>query len=89
LVQRHNQLFHEKWIKSEGEANESPLGNPDMSSLVDLGSSFGVIRGMNIALVSRGQLLQVAVVACLPGIPLLFLALPVAEVVKLLAGIVV
>ena len=35
LVQQHNQLFHNKWIG--GPANELPLGNADMSSLVDLG----------------------------------------------------
>jgi hypothetical protein len=89
LVQRHNQLFHDKCIEGEGGAQDSPLGNPDMSSLVDLGSSFAVIREMNVVPVNRRQLLQVAAVACMPGLPLLFLVLPLAEVIKLFAGIVV
>jgi hypothetical protein len=88
LVQRHNQLFHDKWIDGNRPTDELPLGNADMSSLIDLGSSFDVVRQMSIFPVGRRQLLQVAVVACLPGIPLLFLVLPVAEVVKLLAGII-
>ena len=88
LVQRHNQAFHDKWIKGEG-GDDSPLGNPDMSSLVDLGSSYLVIREMNIVPVSRRQMLQVAAVACLPGVPLLFLALPVMDVIRLLLGVVV
>lgn len=88
LVQRHNQAFHDKWIKGEG-AQEPPLGNPDMSSLVDLGSSYLVIREMNIIPVSRRQMMQVAAVACLPGVPLLFLALPVMDVIRLLLGVVV
>ena len=69
--------------------DEPPLGNPDMSSLVDLGSSYLVIREMNIVPVSRRQMLQVAAVACLPGRPLLFLALPVMDVIRLLLGVVV
>ena len=48
LVQQHNQLFHDKWIEGDRPADEQPLGNADMSSLVDLGSSFTVIRQMNI-----------------------------------------
>lgn len=86
LVQRHNQLFHDKWIMGEG--SETPLGNPDMSSLVDLGSSFAVIREMNIVPVSLRQMMQVVVVTCLPGLPLLFLALPVMDVIRLFLGVV-
>lgn len=89
LVQRHNQLFHDKWIAQQQAALESPLGNPDMSSLIDLGSSFDVVRKVQILPVGRGQFVQVALVACIPGLPVALLVLPIAEVVKLLAGIVV
>lgn len=88
LVQQHNQLFQEKWIDGDRPAGELPLGNPDMSSLVDLGSSFTVIRQMNIVPVGATQLVQVAIVSCLPALPLLFLVLPFMEVLKLLAGVV-
>jgi len=89
LVQRHNQLFHAKWIDGDKPADELPLGNADMSSLIDLGSSFDVVREMSPFPVGRKQLLQVAALACLPGLPLMFLILPVAEVVKLLAGVII
>lgn len=88
LVQEHNQLFHEKWIERNGHDGEVPLGNPDMSSLVDLGSSFMVVRQMSIFPVGRTQLIQVAVVACLPGLPLALLVLPFAQVLSLLAGVI-
>jgi hypothetical protein len=88
LVQQHNQLFHKKWIDGDKPTDELPLGNPDMSSLVDLGSSFTVIRQMNIVPVGTTQLIQVAIVACLPGLPLLFLVLPFREVLKLLIGVI-
>jgi len=88
LVQWHNDLFHQKWIQQKGREREVPLGNPDMSSLVDLGSSFTVVRQMAIFPVGRIQLIQVAVVACLPGMPLALLVLPLAEVLRLLAGVI-
>jgi hypothetical protein len=88
LVQWHNQLFHNKWIEAIRPAEDSPLGNADMSSLVDLGSSFDVVRQMSVFPAGRTQLLQVAAVACLPGVPLIFLVLPIAEVLKLLAGVI-
>jgi hypothetical protein len=59
-----------------------------MSSLVDLGSSFTVVRQMNIVPVGTTQLVRVAIITCFPALPLLFLVLPFAEVLKLLAGII-
>ena len=89
LVEQHNQLFHDKWIDGRRPADESPLGNPDMSSLVDLGSSFTVVRQTSIVPVGKAQLLQVAVLACLPGLPLLLMVLPFKEVLRLLLQVVV
>ena len=88
LTQRHNALFHRKWIEGGRPQDEEPLGNPDMSSLVDLGSSFAVVRQMSVFPVGRAQLAQVAVVSCLPGLPLAFLVLPIGEVVRLLVGVI-
>jgi hypothetical protein len=88
LVQHHNLLFHHKWIQRPPAEQEEPLGNPDMSSLVDLGGSFTVVRQMNLLPVGRRQLVQVAVVACLPGVPLALLVLPVREVIGLLMGVI-
>jgi hypothetical protein len=88
LVQQHNQLFHDKWIEGNRSADELPLGNSDMSSLVDLGSSFTVVRQMNIVPVGTAQVVRVAIITCLPALPLLFMVLPFMEVLKLLAGII-
>ena len=88
LVQRHNRQFHDKWIDKDGGADATPLGDQDMSSLVDLGSSFLVVRQMSVFPVSRAQLIEVAVIACLPGLPLVLLVLPIGEVLKLLLGVI-
>ena len=88
LVQRHNRLFHDKWIGHAGGEDAMPLGDPDMSSLVDLGSSFLVVRQMSVFPVGRAQLIEAAIIACLPGLPLVLLVLPIAEVLKLLLGVI-
>jgi hypothetical protein len=89
LVQHHNQLFHDKWIAGNRPADELPLGSTDMSSLIDLGSSVAIVRQMTLLPVARRQLVQVALIACLPGLPLALLVLPFAEVLKLLMGVIV
>jgi hypothetical protein len=88
LVQRHNQLFRDKWIGDAIPVSKSPLGDGDMSSLCDLGDSFAIVRQMRTFPVGRDQLIQVAIVACLPGLPLVLLVLPFAEVLKLLLGVI-
>ena len=35
---------------------------------------------------NQQQVLQLAVIACLPGLPLIFLVMPVGEILQLLAG---
>jgi hypothetical protein len=88
LVQQHNRLFDEKWIQGHKQLDESPLGNPDMSSLVDLGSSFLVVRQTSIFPVSRAQIVQTALISCIPALPLAFLVLPFDQMLKLIVGVV-
>ena len=66
--------------------DEPLLGSADIQSLADLGNSFGLIREMRLFPFSQQQILQIAVSASLPGLPLIFLVMPVGELLKLLAG---
>ncbi len=66
--------------------DESLLGSADIQSLADLGNSFGLIRDMKPFPFSQQQILQIAVIASLPGLPLILLVMPVGELLKLLAG---
>lgn len=73
LVTIHNQLFETKWIRKEYPQDEVILGNPDPSSLVDLGSSFTVVRQMGFAPIDKPTLVVLAVAAGLPmGLLVLF-----------------
>ena len=48
LVTDHPQRFDAKWIRGDRPPGEVILGNPDPSSLADLGSAFAVVRDMSI-----------------------------------------
>ena len=86
LANDYNRAFHQKWVAGPPPADEPLLGSADIQSLADLGNSFGMIREMKIFPFSQQQILQMAVVACLPGLPLIFLVMPVGEILQLLAG---
>jgi hypothetical protein len=83
LVTEHNQQFDQKWIQNEQPANEVILGSNDPCSLIDLGSSFLVVRQMGIVPVDKPTLITLAVAAALPMVPVVLLATPVEELIRL------
>jgi len=80
----HNQLFHQKWIHEERPAGETLLGNPDASSLADLGSSFTVVRQMRLVPIDKPTLIALAISAALPMLPVVLYATPAVEMIQLL-----
>ena len=86
LADTYNRAFEQKWVAGQTPPDEPLLGSDDIQSLADLGNSFGLIREMKLFPFSQQQILQIAVIASLPGLPLIFLVMPVGELLKLLAG---
>ncbi len=84
LVTIHDQQFDEKWIQKQQRADEEILGNPDASSLVDLGSSFTVVRQMGLVPVDKPTLITLAFAAALPMVPVVLYATPADEIVRAL-----
>ncbi|HEY6375467.1 MAG TPA: hypothetical protein VIX90_08070 [Edaphobacter sp.] len=80
----HNQLFEQKWIQEPHPAGETLLGNPDASSLADLGSSFAVVRQMRLVPIDKPTLIALAVSAALPMIPVVLYATPTPELIRML-----
>jgi hypothetical protein len=80
----HNQLFEQKWIQEPRHAGETLLGNPDASSLADLGSSFTVVRQMRLVPIDKPTLIALAVSAALPMIPVILYATPTPELIRML-----
>jgi len=81
LVTRHNQAFDQKWIGDKHVEGEKILGNPDPSSLTDLGTSFDVVRRMGIVPVDKPTLVALALAAALPMLPVVLLVTPASTIV--------
>ena len=86
LVDTYNRAFEQKWVTGQVAPDEPLLGSADIQSLADLGNSYKMIQDMKVIPFGKQQVLQVAIVTCLPLLPLAFLVMPVGELLKLLAG---
>ena len=82
LVTVHDRLFDQKWIQNQERPDEESLGNPDASSLVDLGSSFTVVRQMGLVPIDKPTLVTLALAAALPMVPVVLYATPADELVR-------
>ena len=83
LVNAYNLEFQQKWVKGP-PPSEKLLGNQDIQSLADLGNSYDRIRDMGTFPFDRGHVVRIAVVTALPALPLVFLVMPVADLLKLI-----
>ena len=81
LVTHHAQAFEAKWVRGEHAPDETILGNPDASSLADLGGSFTVVRGMRLVPIDRPTLISLALAAALPMLPIVLTATPANELI--------
>ena len=76
LSSRHNQQFADRWL---AEADGPPLGDPSISSLCDLGTSYGSICRMRPLPIGRRSLALILLVCLAPAIPALLLRVPLQE----------
>lgn len=74
--------FSRKWIRSTAPPREPLVGNPDIQSLADLGSSFDKVRGMSIVPITRSVIVQLVAIALLPLVPLLLTLISFEELLK-------
>jgi len=84
LADSLNRNFEQKWVRGK-PADEQFLGSADISSVCDYSTCFKLIQDMRVIPFTRQQVVQIAVVAMLPCLPLAFLVLPIGELLKLLA----
>jgi hypothetical protein len=75
---RHNRLFGEKWSRP---SDESPLGAPSISSLADLGTSYGFVDRMRLVPFGRLSAMLLAVVCLAPAFPAALSQVPLREMV--------
>lgn len=86
LVARYNRAFREKWVTGKSPEGEALLGSADIQSLADLGGSFDFIRQMKHVPFSLRVVIQLALLAALPAVPLLPLVMPWNDILSFVAG---
>ena len=82
LVASHNQSFATKWVDGQAPQGDKILGDPDPSSLIDLGSSFQVVQAMRPVPVNKSTLITLATAAALPMVLLVVLVTPADKLVR-------
>lgn len=89
LAFRYDRAFHEKWVNNASPPPEEPLlGTADIRSLADLGNSIDRVRAMSAIPFDKRRVLHIAVMSALPGLPLLFMLMPVMEILRILGGVI-
>jgi hypothetical protein len=88
LALRYDRAFHEKWVNNAAAPEEPLLGTADIQSLADLGNSIDRVRAMNAIPFEKRLVLHIAVMSALPGLPLLFMLMPVTEILQILGGVI-
>ena len=88
LAERYVRGFDSKWLRGGVPPEEPLIGSADIQSLADLANSFEVVTSMRLAPIGRRPVLQLAVAVLLPVAPLLLTIMPLEDLLKRLAGLV-
>jgi hypothetical protein len=87
LASRYVDEFDQKWLRGAAPANEKLVGSGDIQSLNDLAGSFEVVNSMRPFPFSKTIVLQTAITALLPVLPLALTMISLEDMVKRLLGI--
>jgi hypothetical protein len=87
LAERYVREFDTKWLRGGVPADEPLVGSADIQSLADLANSFEVVRGMQIAPITRDAVLRLVAATLVPIVPLALTMMSLEELLKTLFGI--
>jgi hypothetical protein len=82
----YTEAFAGKWMGEKPPEGEPLLGTSDIQSLADLANSFEVIRKMAVVPFDLTVLIVVLGAAIVPLLPLVFAVVPLADLLKRVAG---
>jgi len=81
LASRYVDDFWNKWIAKHGASSEKQvLGTSDIQSLADLANAYTVVNKMRIVPFGKETMIRVAVLICLPLLPLTLTMIPLDQV---------
>ncbi len=87
LVAHHHLDFDNKWIQNQKKQNEIILGSPDISSAGDISMVYESVRSMSVFPFNIKTMAVTVLVSLLPVLGVFALQMPLAEIVKMLIGI--
>lgn len=87
LAHQYVRQFDTKWLRGGAPVDEPLIGSADIQSLADLGNSLEVVRTMRIVPVSKQAIIQLAIAALAPIVPLTLTIMPLEDLLKKLFGI--
>jgi hypothetical protein len=82
LAHFHSGEFHDKWIRHRSGHEQEFLSAPEISSLIDLASSFQNIEGMRTFPMEKNCLIVLVLSILLPAPPTILAEVPLAVVLK-------
>jgi hypothetical protein len=85
LVAHHHKQFEQKWLAQTDK--EDILGHPDVSSAADILTVYEAVRSMTIFPFNIKTMMVSVMISLLPLVVVFALQLPVADLLKMLAGI--
>ena len=88
LASDYTRRFDEKWVRKRADADESLLGTADIQSLADLSGSYEIVRNMRLVPFNMQHLISLLLAIALPMLPFIALIVPLKEILKQLAGLV-
>ncbi len=90
LVLRYDRMFEEKWIERKtAETDDSLLGSSDIQSLADIATAYEHVNDMLLIPFDMKGFAVLVFAALLPFLPLVATVVPVQEILKKLAEMVV
>jgi len=87
LASRYVDEFDQKWLRGAAPQDEPLVGSGDIQSLNDLAGSFEVVHSMRPFPFGKTVVLQTAIAALLPVLPLALTMISLEDMVKRLLGI--
>jgi hypothetical protein len=81
LASRYVDDFWNKWIGNPASSETELLGTSDIQSLADLASAYSVVNKMRIVPFGKVTVIRVAILICLPLLPLSLTVIPMDQVI--------
>jgi hypothetical protein len=84
LANRVGAVFEEKWLGRNGPVDNSAIEKPDFSATTDLYAIVANVYALRLVPIDLKSIVMLGIALLLPFVPIVFLALPMAEI---LAGL--